>query len=206
MYLFVAAVEQELENLYQLAPAGATHDFCACGVGMVAAAANLSRVLQAFDGGQKCEVVFLGSCGSLRKRQEILSPVIAKDVSLVDFLTCEKKAYVPELVHKSYRADLELSKKVLGSDSFYRGSFYSTIGISSHEVCELTYSKETSGEFENMELFGVAEACAQHSVSWSALSVVTNEIGPNAHSQWLDNKNEASMLTTKLIFKNLLSV
>jgi nucleoside phosphorylase len=44
---------------------------------------------------------------------------------------------------------------------------------------------------EHLEAFGVAAACAAAQIPFVAVLGITNQVGPNAHTQWLTHRNEA---------------
>lgn len=57
------------------------------------------------------------------------------------------------------------------------------------------------GEFENLELAGVAEACAQKGVPWDAFLGVSNAVGPSAHDEWKASHEASSVAAQKLFLR-----
>ncbi len=45
-----------------------------------------------------------------------------------------------------------------------------------------------AAQVEHMEAYGFALACERAGVPWSCLLGITNEVGPHAHAQWLENR------------------
>ncbi len=58
------------------------------------------------------------------------------------------------------------------------------------------------GSFENLELAGIAEACAEDGVPWEAYLGVSNAVGPSSHEEWKASHAEASLAAQRLFMQS----
>lgn len=165
-----------------------------CGIGMVEAAAQTTELINRFKPGQ---ILFVGSAGSVRKTEPLLSFFGATSVILADSQLVKKAAYLPEIAKTSHSADESLQRSILAlSCNPQAASVYSPLGISRDEDLGTLYGSALGSYFENLELFGVAAACARKGLPWGCLSCVTNYIGAESHSQWQEHFRIAAQKTS----------
>ncbi len=175
MKLLLAAFPPELGNLKENPPPGWVIE--TTGVGVSTAAARTAFLLER----QHPEkVLFLGSCGAYDERLPIgtvLSPSFVLATS------------VDEERGESYRPSLEPVR------------WLSTwnLPFSHHPVITppaITRSEDGArllgrlGPAEHLELNGVFAACNAKGVPVAAALIVVNQVGPQAHEQWMKNHLE----------------
>ena len=211
--LIVGAFEPELaplkERLSCISPA-LTYQlhFAAVGVGAVAAAVGTIRAVQALNSQGSCfpdlsatHLIFVGSLGGYNQSSPLLRGFLATESRLLAPEVERGEAYFPAPLICSYEAHQPWREQILSTlgDRIQSGPVYSPLAISKNSTLspKLIQAAEPAGE--NLELFGIAEACAQLGLSWSALGVVTNRVGPEAHSEWRKNFETAAEITADLV-------
>lgn len=176
----VAAVEEELGGL----------DGAALGIGPIRAAAALSsRLAEAGAAGRepRC-VVMVGSAGAYPGGPPIGRAVAASRVGWGCGAAAVGLAYVPAP-----------PEPIVGDPALLAAA--AAVGIERHPVLTvagvstdpaLVAAFTAAGwSVEHMEAFGAAHACAAHGVPFLAVLGVANEVGPDAHAQWLAHRAEA---------------
>lgn len=184
--LVLAAFEPELEPLRRVA--GAKTVVSTCGVGLADAAANTAWLLR--DVAPE-RVLFVGSVGSLTAAVPLLSLVYARAVMLGDPALLLGESYLPSTTRSLHlaRENVRLSNLCTAS-----GTFYTPLSITRSPALAERFA-QSGAIFENLELFGVAAACAAKNIPWNAVSVVTNAVGPAGHEQWKENFSRAAEIT-----------
>lgn len=198
--LILAAFEPELTALRKRAAQHPGLFLHSVGVGMVEAALGTTRLLAALPNVSNTEVLFIGSAGALSPALQLLAPVVARFATLADPCRAQNESYLPDICKTTFPAS-ELSS--LPFANLARCGFATPASISATESLAALLSEQTKASAENLELFGVASACASFGVPWSALSVITNHVGPAAHQQWKQNMPRAAEITAELISKEL---
>ncbi|MCB0359859.1 MAG: hypothetical protein KDD44_09490 [Bdellovibrionales bacterium] len=198
--LILAAFEPELTPLRQLEAAHPSLSLHSVGVGMVEAALGTTRLLAALPDVSNTEVLFIGSAGALSPELQLLTPVVASFAALGDPSLARGESYLPDICPTTFPANELSSLPFLGIS---RCGIATPASISATESLAALLQEQTKASAENLELFGVATACASFGVPWSALSVITNHVGPAAHQQWKQNMPRAAEITAELISKEL---
>ncbi len=128
----------------------------------------------------------------MNSKHQLLSVATARTVSLADSLALNGKSYFPEIYQQRFSADLEFLEAL--NSEVIKANFYSPLSISKDSATAQGVYSEL-GDFENLELFGVAQACSHFNIKWNNLSVITNYLGTDAHHQWQENYSQAATLT-----------
>ncbi|MCB0358934.1 MAG: hypothetical protein KDD44_04845 [Bdellovibrionales bacterium] len=193
--LICAAVEEELRSLRSLPP---QFRMVTTGVGPVEAACSVAELASSLEHPESTAVIFIGSCGSYDEAVPLLTPVACRDVCLRSDVLESASTYTPAVVPRVVNADPHLLQFLLSRqpESFRSVSMCSAFSISTN--CSERGEHER-GMFENLELFGVARACARRGIPWGSVSIVTNHCTPNAHSQWNELRAVASERTAELV-------
>jgi len=178
-----------------------------CGIGMVEAAARTVELINSF---RPKHVLFVGSVGATSKDTPLLSLQTASEVFLVDENVLDGRAFIPERSTQRYESDPLLRRKIESLSQRVSVSLaYSTLGITRDEGLATRYTNSFSHCVENMELFGLASACALKGIFWNSLSCVTNHIGAASHTQWTQRIEAAAEQTSNAareLFEGLSSV
>ena len=151
------------------------------GVGPVIAAANSARLLAEH---QPRRVVLIGTAGSYSGGPDIGDAVVSRTLGLSWGVATLGLGYVPRAPGPSS-----------GDPAMIERS-----GLTPHDV--LTVGAVTTdpdlgerlGEgwtVEHLEAYAVAWACARASIPFVAVFGITNEVGPDAHLQWLTHREQA---------------
>ncbi|MCK6507245.1 futalosine hydrolase [Myxococcota bacterium] len=171
MILVLAAVAEELGPL-----PGRT-----VGVGPVVAAASTARIL--------CElrpdaVVLIGTAGSYRGGPPVGQACAARRVGLADGAATMGLGYVPRPP-----PPLPCDPRLLARAGVPAVDVLNTGAITTDPV--LAARLADGWQVEHLEAYGVAAACAAAQVPFVALLGIANQVGPDAHAQWLTHRNAA---------------
>ena len=204
-FLILAAFAPELEPLRGMAErepllragsAGTGIRFEEVGVGIASAAANTARLIAEL---RPAHVVFVGSIGTTDQNIPLLQLVSANSIEMVDAAIVEGSAYLPSLCPTEYLADEPMMHRLSEScpERLLMAKCYSPISITSKAELGLRYARATQAHFENLELFGIAAACAAHQTPWNSICAVTNYVGEQGHEQWKEHHEEAATYTAR---------
>lgn len=166
--LVVAAVDAERMDLPGVA----------LGVGPVVAGIAAGRVLA------ECRpkaVLMLGTVGAFPGGPPIGAIGCADVLGFADPLGATGLGYIP-MAPAPLRADPRLAE----ATGRRRLRVLTSLGVTTHEGLAEMYG--TSWEVEHMEAYAVALACAEAGVLFAAILGVTNRVGPQAHGEWLRNR------------------
>ncbi|MCO4746376.1 MAG: hypothetical protein KC912_16385 [Proteobacteria bacterium] len=169
--LFMAAVREELGDL----------DGEVVGIGSIVAAARAAEVIarRKPDG-----VILLGTGGSYTRGPAIGDAVSARKVGMSYGVAAMGLGYVPRPP-----APVECATDLVEA-----------LGLPAHDVLtvgavttDTTLAERLSDGWtvEHMEAFGVAMACHQAGIPFTAVIGITNIAGPEAHTQWLLHRDAA---------------
>lgn len=208
-YLVIGATKEELSHFES--ELFSKEDFAnhVCGVGMIEAANRTAQKLLQIDRSQHANlvVIFIGSVGSLNPETPILSGTCATSVSLFDYLEASRRSYFPKhVIPRSFfpgKNAIEKAKEKLSARAIF-SPYYCPLSITkdstvAKEIIEAGVISSISYAFENLELYGVANACNSFGVPWLAISTVTNYVGEKSHTEWLTNKERAAEKTAELV-------
>ena len=193
--LILAAFEPELEPLRKTLRSGTGVTLATVGIGIAEAAARTAVLLAAKP---TQHVLFIGSAGSSDPEIPLLALVTATEVILADPDRQAGRSYLPSAAVTRYSASVP--KEILNLHAIAK-PYYSPAAITSDLQLAIALRESTGASIENLELFGIAAACAAENVAWSALSVITNHIGPQAHQEWKNSYLQAAELTAAAVLK-----
>ena len=169
--LLLAAVSEELGEL----PGEVV------GIGPVVAAVNSAVLL---NQRKPTRVLLVGTCGSYPGGPPIGTAVMARRVGLSYGVAAMGLGYVPRApASVNCAPDLLTQTSLLVADVLTAGAV----------TTDTTLAERLSDGWgvEHLEAFGVAFACAQAGIEFNAILGVANEVGPNAHVQWLSHREAA---------------
>lgn len=171
MILVLAAVAEELGSL-----PGRT-----VGVGPVVAAATAAHLLTEL---RPDAVVLIGTAGSYRGGPPVGQACAARRVGLADGAATMGLGYVPRPP-----SPLPCDPRLLARANLPVVDVLNTGAITTDPV--LAGRLADGWQVEHLEAFGVAAACAAARVPFVALLGIANQVGPDAHAQWLTHRNAA---------------
>lgn len=167
------------------------------GIGLAKAKDGTQALVQKLQSAGKSDlrVIFIGSCGAVDSSIPLLSLRAASSVSL-----CQVNAPDNSCIYQPIKSSDELSGVLQqASDSTVPGKFYSSETITRSLEVAKQCRDLSGGEFENLELFSVAQVCNNMGIAWGCLSAVTNTVCPDGHEQWKANHERAAELTSKAL-------
>ncbi len=203
--LILGAFEPELTPLREFISAFPTVTLAETGIGITIAAA---RTALAIDSIKPTSVIFIGSCGTSSPASGLLDIVVGTSTVLANTAsaTISDSAFFPKGLSCRLPAGEELNAtaRIVYGDKVTHSAIYSPVAISCSEELGLALALQTGAHYENLELFGVATACAEANVPWIAFSAITNRINQAGHDEWVKNHVSAAQKTahfTKLFLE-----
>lgn len=166
--LVVAAVAEELGEL-----PGKT-----VGIGPVVAAASMARILAQTT---PQAVLLIGTAGRYAGGPAIGQPCVARRVGLADGAAAMGLGYVPRPP-----SPLLGDARLLARCTLPQADVLTTGAVSTDPL--LAGRLSDGWQVEHLEVFGVAWACAAANVPFLAILGIANDVGPQAHAQWLTNR------------------
>jgi len=170
MSIFVAAVRKELRGRVGFA----------IGVGPVTAGIGMSRCLSQVR--PDC-VILVGTAGRYSGGPPVGSIVGVERVLLGTGVAELGGGYAP-LAPEPLRLDTHRFRDI--TEHSVTCLTVTAIGTSEAVV----RAREQLAQVEHMECYAAAAACAAVGVPFCALLGITNDVGPNAHAQWLANRDQ----------------
>ncbi|MEZ4317369.1 MAG: hypothetical protein R3F61_07685 [Myxococcota bacterium] len=169
--LVMAAAPEELGSLQ-----GAV-----VGVGPVVAAASTARILERDKPDQ---VVLIGTAGAYPGGPPIGVAVAASRVGLSWGVAAMGLGYVPRAPKP-----VDCAPELLNRVDVPRHAVLTVGAITT----DRTLARRIADGYtvEHLEAFGVAHACKQAGIPFLAVLGITNDVGPDAHVQWLTHRDAA---------------
>lgn len=176
----VAAVPEELEPM-----AGS-----ALGIGPIAAAARMSSLLATASAAGRLPrcVVMVGSAGAYPGGPPIGRAVAASRIGWACGAAAVGLAYVPR-APEPIACDPRLVAAAAAA-GLERHPVLTVAAVSTDPALVAAFTA-LGWSVEHMEAFAAAHACAAHGVPFLAVLGVANEVGPDAHAQWLAHRAAA---------------
>lgn len=169
--LLMAAVREELGDL----------EGRVVGIGPIVAAATAARLIEQ----ERPErVLLIGSAGSYPGGPAIGRAIIGERYGMSWGVAAMGLGYVPRPP-----AAVDADPEVLDRLSLERHQVLTAGAVTTN----LTLAERLADGWtvEHMEAFGVALACQQAGVPFACVLGVTNDVGPEAHTQWLAHRDAA---------------
>lgn len=186
--LIVAAYAPELDRL------PAEVEARAVGIGLVDAAAGTTRVLTE---ARPERLILVGTAGALPQTGYAVGTVCAVPISLLAVRPVE---YVPQLMPALAHADRSLLDRALAI-GLPTADCVSGIGITRDQAeAERLHA---DAHLEHLECFAVYRAAEQAGVPVIALLAIANQVGPNAHAEWLSNRVAAERAAQQALLRFL---
>ena len=169
--LVMAAVREELGDL----------DGVTVGIGPVVAAATAATVLERH---RPRAVLLVGTCGAYRGGPEIGTAVVAERAGLAFGVAAMGLGYVPR-PPGPIASDPELLARLTGP----RVSVLTCGAVTTDPT--LADRLADGWDVEHLECYGVAAACHAAGIPFAAVLGVANQVGPDAHMEWLTYRESA---------------
>lgn len=151
------------------------------GVGPVVAAANAGRIL-AHERPE--QVVMLGTAGSYPDGPPIGAVVVSRTLGLSWGVASLGLGYVPRAPEPVHGDTTLIERSGLPAHDVL------TVGAITTDL-DLAARLGEGWSVEHLEAYAVAWTCARASIPFVAVFGITNHVGPDAHHQWLTNRDHA---------------
>jgi len=169
--LLVSAVAEELGDL----------DGEPLGIGTITAGVAMARLLAER---QPDGVVMLGTGGGYTGAPAIGEACKANRIGWADGVAMMGLGYTPRPP-----VPLPCDERLLAQIDLPVCDILSVGAVSTDPVMAGRLSD--GWQVEHLEAYGAALACAQAGVAFAAVLGITNQVGPDAHTQWLTHRTEA---------------
>lgn len=169
--LLLAAVREELGEL-----PGFT-----VGIGPVAAAAGAAALLAEH---RPSAVILIGTCGAYTNGPAVGTAIVAERVGLAFGVAAMGLGYVPRPP-----APIPCARELVELVPGPRASVLTCGAVTTDPI--LASRLADGWTCEHLEAFGVATACQAAGVPFVAVLGVANAVGPDAHAEWLANREVA---------------
>lgn len=159
------------------------------GVGPVVAAANAARILEQR---RPDRVVLIGTAGSYAGGPPIGVAVAASRVAMSWGVAAMGLGYVPRAPEP-----VECDPALLAALDAPRHAVLTVGAITT----DRTLARRIADGYtvEHLEAFGVALACKHARIPFVAVLGITNDVGPDAHVQWLTHRDAAQQASRAAI-------
>lgn len=151
-------------------------------IGFTQAAAKTTKLILKY---KPKLVIFVGSCGSYSKKIPLKSLIAATQCNLSDLSFAQNKSYNPKNYPLIFKADNKTLPALKINKLIYK-PISSSISITKDRKTAKLFAQKND-YIENLELYGVAQACHNQDTPWITFCPVTNYIGKNAHREWKHN-------------------
>lgn len=169
--LFVSAIQDELGDL-----AGEP-----LGVGPVVAAIRMATLLERLKPAAVC---FIGTAGTYGSEPRVGSVIASRRIGLSPSVAVMGLGYVPRPPRP-----VECDRLLLESLGLERADVLTVSAITTDPT--LMARLADGWQVEHMEAYGVGLACHKAEVPFVAVLGIANRVGPDAHTEWLENQAEA---------------
>lgn len=153
----------------------------AVGVGLPnATAGTTTRLLQL----RPRAVVLVGTCGTYpNATANIGDAVVPKRVVLVDPIEVERRGAMPEPMGRTVECNPMIALG-LGGGRPPQCDVANTLGVTTDDALAARIGANVACALENLEAFGIANACALQQVPFACVLGVSNRVGSLGREEW----------------------
>lgn len=201
--LVLAAYAPELAGMRRLLGdqlygnvSGVTVSCKAVGIGLPNATAGTTmRLLQL----RPRAVVLVGTCGNYPGvALHVGDPVVGRRVLLVDRVEVEQRGAMPEPIGRSIECNPMIALG-LGNGRSPQHDVANTLGVTTDDLLAARIGAAIGGGVENLEAFGIANACALQNVPFACVLGVSNLVGSNGREEWRSRHKGAALAACEVI-------
>jgi purine-nucleoside phosphorylase len=160
------------------------------GVGPVVAAATAAALLERL---KPDAVILIGTGGAYPGGPKIGTAVVSRKLGLSYGVAAMGLGYVPR-PPRPVDANLELLSRLDGVPR------YNVLTVGAVTTDNTLATRLSDGwEVEHLEAYSVALACHLAKIPFAAVLGITNRVGPDAHAQWLTNRDAAQEAAREVV-------
>jgi futalosine hydrolase len=166
------------------------------GIGLPNATAGAtSRLLQL----RPRAVLLVGTCGSYPGvTLEIGEAVVGRRALLVDPVEVERRSAMPEPMGRLVDCNPMIAAG-LGAGRPPVHDVANTLGVTTDDALAARVGAALGGGVENLEAFGIANACALQGVPFACVLGVSNVVGSSGREQWRSHHKAAALAACEVI-------
>lgn len=174
----------------------------AVGVGLPnATAGTTSRLLQL----RPRAVVLIGTCGTYPAASaNVGDAVVARRVVLVDPVEVERRGAMPEPMGRTIDCNPMIALGLSGGRP-PACDVANTLGVTTDDSLAARIGQSAGCALENLEAFGIANACALQNVPFACVLGVSNRVGSTGREEWRAYHKGASQAACELLNRWLMS-
>lgn len=174
----------------------------AVGVGLPNATAGTTMRLMQL---QPRAVVLVGTCGVYPGApQRLGEAVVPRRVVLVDPVEVERRGAMPEPMGRLVECNPMIALG-LGGGRPPSCDVANTLGVTTDDTLSARIGAAVGCALENLEAFGIANACALQNIPFACVLGVSNRVGSTGREEWRAHHKGASQAGCELISRWLTS-
>jgi len=168
----------------------------AVGIGLPNATAGTTlRLLQL----RPRAVVLVGTCGNYPGVQlAIGEAVVGRRVLLVDPTEVERRGAMPEPMGRMVECNPMISLG-LATGKPPAHDVANTLGVTTDDLLSSRIGAALGGGVENLEAFGIANACALQNVPFACVLGVSNRVGSTGREEWRSHHKGSALAACEVI-------
>jgi nucleoside phosphorylase len=150
-------------------------------------------------------VVLIGTCGVYPGAQpRVGEAVVPRRVLLVDPLEVERRGAMPEPMGRSLECNPMIALG-LGAGRPPSCDVANTLGVTTDDLLAQKIGSSIGCALENLEAFGIANACALQRVSFACVLGVSNRVGSAGREEWRSHHRNAAQAACDVVSRWLIA-
>lgn len=144
-------------------------------------------------------VVLVGTCGAYPGSGVNMGEVVvARRALLVDPVEVERRGAMPEPMGRTVECNAMLSLGLSGGRPATL-DVANTMGVTTDDALAAKIGPTVGCAGENLEIFGIANACALQNVPFAAALGVSNKVGSTGREEWRSHHKPAAQAACEVI-------
>lgn len=174
----------------------------AVGIGLPnATAGTTTRLLQL----RPRAVVLVGTCGNYPGVPlRIGDAIVGRRVLLVDPTEVEHRGAMPEPMGRSIESNPMIALGLAGGRAPSH-DVANTLGVTTDDLLAARIGAALGGGVENLEAFGIANACALQNVPFACVLGISNAVGSTGRDEWRSHHKSAAFAACEVVNRWLAS-
>jgi nucleoside phosphorylase len=145
-------------------------------------------------------VILVGTCGAYPgSGKRVAEVAVASGTRVVSTAAVLGRGFIPDPVVPRFVANMEITSQLARVAASAPIEVATTLAITTDpELAAVVGTKGGCG-VEHLETYGVAAACERLRIPWGAVLGIANEVGPQAHQQWLAHHAETGAIACDVV-------
>lgn len=150
-------------------------------------------------------VVLVGTCGNYPGVPlQIGDALVGRRVLLVDPTEVERRGAMPEPMGRTIECNPMIALGLAGGRAPAH-DVANTLGVTTDDLLAARIGAALGGGVENLEAFGIANACALQNVPFACVLGVSNAVGSTGRDEWRSHHKGAALAACEIVNRWLAS-